>query len=84
MKKLVFTALAAVFMLSSGFSEGKLVNQDPEQICSWTIYATILNSSTYEIETQNRTFYSYGTSDRDCDNQAQAHLWALQLGVTPW
>lgn len=75
MKKIVFAALAAVFMLSSGFTENSnfTSNLDSEEFgnCDFAItYRTRNDEGEWTSET---VFYStWAMSDNSCMNQASS------------
>jgi hypothetical protein len=85
MRKLVFAALAGVFMLSSGFSSPNSIDvvEDDSVDCNYSITRTYIGANLEPIE---ETHYFYGTADNDlqCSVRIRHHLAGLNMGVAPW
>ncbi len=88
MRKLVFAALAGVFMLSSGFSpysetENSLKTKNPFYDCQYTITASWTNVFGQEFS-ETRSYSAVTVGPRDCQGTMDMHVTALNLGLREW
>jgi hypothetical protein len=93
MKKVIFMALATVFMLSSGFEssniivKGKLTDATPEleivYDCNYAIVRTAYNGfGRPYAETKHYSVNTIGPED--CEGHKSFHLAGLSAGVSRW
>lgn len=88
MRKLVFTALAVVFMLSSGFAKIEIENlqeSDKEVFfdCTYDIIGATTNSFGQPV-TVVQSFSVETIGRADCEGVINYHLTALRLGILKW
>lgn len=85
MKKLIFAALAAVFMLSSGFTKENQIIKDVSSSedfydCTYTLFITELNA--FGDPVRVRRTYSVNTiGPEDCKGHMQLHMRAISIGI---
>jgi hypothetical protein len=87
MRKLVFAALAGVFMWSSGFVVGdKNTETSVEGIYVSCNYAITRHWVDHNLQPQEETHYFYGTADNDvqCAGRQRHHIAGLNMGVRAW
>jgi hypothetical protein len=82
MRKLVFAALAGVFMLSSGFASIETLEEEysPYGTCTITITRTSIDEEGNEI-TETRVHITEADDERDCNVRASFTLRAYQTGA---
>ncbi|MEN8901392.1 MAG: hypothetical protein ABF247_08825 [Nonlabens sp.] len=78
MRKLVFAALAGVFMLSSGFVKKELTS--PQGDCTVVIQRTSIDEEGNEV-TQTRIHYTTAADRAACNSIASFIGRAYELGV---
>jgi hypothetical protein len=80
MRKLVFAALAVVFMLSSGFVSSEIDNTESIiSNCEIVITRTTIDDNGDKI-TETRTHYYNAADERDCNYVSGKTLRMYQLG----
>jgi hypothetical protein len=80
MRKLVFAALAGVFMLSSGFVSSEIDNTESIiSNCEIVITRTTIGDNGDKI-TETRTHYYNAADERDCNYVSGQTLRMYQLG----
>lgn len=80
MKKVIFMALATVFLLSSGFSSVKDSNSEDFYPCVITSTETSINWRTGKIETRTVTYTIYTVDFFDC-MELQEVVTTIESGI---
>lgn len=83
MKKFVFVALAAVFMLCSGFVSNEVIPADELYQCNYSITRTTFGD-TLEVIKETRHFSYTVESEYHCNGIARSHVLNLVMGNTSW
>ena len=84
MRKVVFMALATVFVLSSGFADKpKVENFEDFQTCNYSITRTTMGANGL-LQMETKFFSIEVENDFECHFRAIDHKWDLVLGTRPW
>ncbi len=83
MRKLLFAALAGVFMLSSGFVSGEVAIESDFQNCTYSISRAYIDSRG-EPQVETKTFSREVLNDLECTYVSTSHVWYLNQGEIAW
>jgi hypothetical protein len=83
MKKFVFAALAAIFMMSSGFVDNNTIPVEDFYDCHYSITRTSFGPQG-QVYKEKRRYFAIVDNAYACGGVANMHLTNIVMGNRPW